>query len=444
MKRLMRICIVLTAIAMVAAPALAEVQNVKVSGDIEVMGIYRDDFDLVDADTVNNDDQQAWYQSIARIQIDADLTDNVSTCVRILNERDWDVDDVADSDMDLDIANITMKEFFYAPLTLIIGRQELRYGNSMVIGNVSQNTANFTDSITANNYSARNAFDAIRGIVELDNVTIDIFTAKIDEAVGTTPTAPVGSGTVSDDNDLYGIDVSTTIGDVPVAGYVVYANDNSDPGAADANEIWTLGVRGAKALTDALDANLEVAVQTGKYTAIKDQSAWALDAGLDYTMEADMNPVLGIAYSYRSGASASAAATDDQEAWVPLYEDQTNGLIADYLFDGINDGVNSNCHIVNVSAVVEPLEDLTVSIDYYQFVLDEKFSEAETAVGSLSGKSLSTDDDLGSEMDIALNYAYTEDVNLGLTAAWFMPGDVFEGSNDDTATEVVGSINVGF
>jgi len=436
MKRLMILCVVLTAVAFLAAPAFAEVQNVKISGDIEVMGIYRDEFDL-DDDDADSDDQQAWYQSAVRVQIDADLTDNVSTCVRILNERDWDVEDVADTDMDLDLANITLKEFFYAPLTVIIGRQELRYGNSMVIGNVSQNAANFTDSITADNYSARNAFDAIRGIIELDNVTIDIFTAKIDEAVAALTSS-------SDDNDLYGIDVSTTIGDVPVAGYAIYANDNSDPGAADAHEILTLGVRGAKALTDALDANLEVAVQTGDYNALRDQSAWALDAGLDYTMEADMNPVLGIAYKYRSGASASAATTDDQEAWVPLYEDQTNGLIADYLLDGINDGVNSNCHIVNVSTVVDPLEDLTVSIDYYQFILDKKFSEAEDAIGSLSGMALSTDDDLGSEIDIALNYAYTEDVNLGLTAAWFMPGDVFEGSNDDRATEIVGSINVGF
>jgi len=87
MRRLLTLCIVLTVVALVAAPAFAEVQNVKVSGDVKVMGIYRDDFDLND-DDASADDQQAWYQSIARVQIDADLTDNVSTCVRMLNERD--------------------------------------------------------------------------------------------------------------------------------------------------------------------------------------------------------------------------------------------------------------------------------------------------------------------------------------------------------------------
>lgn len=445
MKRLLILCVVLTAVALIAAPAFAEVQNVKVSGDVTVMGIYRDDFDLTDNDT-SADDQQAWYQSIVRIQIDADLTDNVSTSVRILNERDWDAEDVADTDMDLDIANITLKEFFYTPLTVIIGRQELRYGNAMVIGNISQNAENFSgDSITGDNYSARKAFDAIRGIIELDNVTIDMFTAKIDEAVGTgvIPTET----TISDDIDLYGIDVSGMIGDAAVAGYIVYANDNQKPGPAGTirpNEIWTLGARGAMSLTDDLDANLEVAVQTGDFTALRDQSAWALDAGLDYALNTDMDPVLGVAYSYRSGGSASAGTTDDQEAWVSLYEDQTQGIIADFIFDGINDGVNSNCHIINVSVTAEPIEDLTASIDYYQYILDEKFGEGETSIGRLRDMSLTTDDDLGSEIDIALNYAYTEDVNLGLTSAWFMPGDVFEGNNDDTATEIVGSISVSF
>ena len=328
------------AVALVAAPAFAEVQNVKVSGDVKVMGIYRDSYDLNDNDPA---DQDAWYQSIARIQIDADLTDNVSTCVRLLNERDWDAETdatTADTQIDLDIANITMKELFFAPLTVIIGRQELKYGSAMVVGDPDRNDASADTDITARNYSARKAFDAIRGIVELDNATIDIFTAKINEGVGDNRSAGY-------DTDLYGIDVSGTLADASVAGYVVYANDNQASGAsasAGNEEILTIGARGAMALTDALDGSLEVAIQTGDYSKARDQKAWALDAAIDYATDLNMSPVLGLAYSYRSGQKAGTT-TGDQEAWTPLYEDQTKGLIADYLFDGINDGVNSNCHI---------------------------------------------------------------------------------------------------
>lgn len=438
MKRLLTLCIVLTAVALIAAPAFAEVQNVKVSGDVKVMGIYRDSFDLNDNEA---EDQTAWYQSIARIQIDADLTDNVSTCVRILNERDWDTETVAGTDMDLDLANITLKEFFFAPLTVIIGRQELRYGNAMVVGNVSQNADNTgsDNSITGDNYSVRNAFDAIRGIIELDNLTIDIFTAKINDATTTDSAAH--------DNDLYGIDVSTTLeNDAVVAGYVILANDNQTAVADTNEEIWTVGVRGAMSLTDAVDASLEIALQTGDYSTIRNQQAWAVDAAIDYALNANMNPVLGLSYIYRSGDKAGASATDDQEAWTPLYEDQTNGLIADFLFDGLNGGVNSNCHIINVSAVFEPIEDLTASINYYQYILDEKLEDGtEATLWSGAGSSeVTADDDLGSEIDLALNYAYTEDVSFGLTSAWFLPGDLFKSANNDTATEVVGSVSVSF
>ncbi|MBU0758884.1 MAG: hypothetical protein KKA34_00775 [Candidatus Omnitrophica bacterium] len=47
MKRLLTICIMLTAIALIAAPAFAEVQNVKVSGDVNSGGVSRDGYNLL-------------------------------------------------------------------------------------------------------------------------------------------------------------------------------------------------------------------------------------------------------------------------------------------------------------------------------------------------------------------------------------------------------------
>ena len=247
-------------------------------------------------------------------------------------------------------------------------------------------------------------------------------------------------------DSLYGVDVSTKIKDADVAGYVIFANDNQTDNSTN-EEIWTIGARGATSLSDALDISAEIAMQTGDYSAVRNQKAWALDAAIDYALDTNMSPVLGLAYSYRSGDKAGASDTSDQEAWTPLYEDQTNGLVADYLFDGLNGGVNSNCHIINVSAVVEPIEDLTASVNYYQYILDEKLEDTDT--GSLWSNTITTekvtaDSDLGKEIDIALNYAYTEDVSFGITSAWFLPGDLFKSANNDKATEVVGSVNVAF
>ena len=52
--------------------------------------------------------------------------------------------------------------------------------------------------------------------------------------------------------------------------------------------------------------------------------------------------------------------------------------------------------------------------------------------------------ELGNEIDATLTYDYTEDVQLGLSAGAFIPGDAFSGANDKTATQVIGSMKVTF
>ncbi len=77
----------------------------------------------------------------------ADLTDNVSTVVNIVNQRDWNATTFdagtanagAEFDVELDLAYVQMKEIFYSPLTLTVGRQDLWLGRGFIIGN--NNTA---------------------------------------------------------------------------------------------------------------------------------------------------------------------------------------------------------------------------------------------------------------------------------------------------------------
>jgi hypothetical protein len=51
---------------------------------------------------------------------------------------------------------------------------------------------------------------------------------------------------------------------------------------------------------------------------------------------------------------------------------------------------------------------------------------------------------LGEELDLTLNYTYTEDVSFGLLAAWFFPGKYWVSNYDDIATDVVGTVKVAF
>jgi len=114
-KFLTLICVLAVAVAL-CVPAYAEVQNVKVSGDLTVRSLYRSNYDLDDNDanstgvTPSNNSDNYFMQSVG-INIDADLTDNVSTTVRLVNQRDWDNNSSGSAtfDVDLDLAYVTLK-----------------------------------------------------------------------------------------------------------------------------------------------------------------------------------------------------------------------------------------------------------------------------------------------------------------------------------------------
>jgi hypothetical protein len=126
-----------------AAPAMADVQNVKISGDIDAKAIWHENYDLKKEDNTESEtnatvtrfqDDEGFALSTVRVRIDADLTDNVSTAVRLLNQRKWGADDADTGDIEINLANVTLNELLYSPLTVTVGRQDLQYGRGFIVG----------------------------------------------------------------------------------------------------------------------------------------------------------------------------------------------------------------------------------------------------------------------------------------------------------------------
>jgi hypothetical protein len=446
------------------AIAKAEVQNVKVSGDITLRGIYRDDYDLQQTNkdgSVTNQDEGGWYMSTVRVRIDADLTDNVAATIRLLNERDWDIEAAATTDIDVDLAYVTLKEMLYSPLTVTLGRQEIRLGDGMVVGMryADPNSIGAINAITADDLSARKAFDGIVGVLDYDPWTVTLFTTKIDETLTTGE---------DQDKDLYGINVGYTFANNAEAeGYFVFYRDQganvqlTKYSGSAINErrtfedkyLYVIGTRGSVKPLANLTLKGEIAYQLGELqdTAVNstdysdsstkdiDIEAWAIDLAGTYALNYAYSPVLGLKYAYRSGESVSWSG--DYGQWDPVFEDQVNGVIANALTLGnasfqLN---NTNMHIIGVSGSIVPMEDVKLTCDYYRYILDENLDTTNN-ISTI----YKNDDDYGNEIDVGLTYDYTEDVQLGLLAAWFMPGDAFENTYDDTATELLGSVKVSF
>ncbi|PIQ88176.1 MAG: hypothetical protein COV73_00260, partial [Candidatus Omnitrophica bacterium CG11_big_fil_rev_8_21_14_0_20_43_6] len=304
-KRLIVILALVLLVGLTFGAAYAEVQNVKVSGDITASAVLRQKFNLETGAAGDKADiDQAFFMTQTRVRVDADLTDNVIATVRLINERVWNGqnDTVSDGsgNIDLDLAYVTLKEFLYSPLTLTIGRQEIHFGNGLVISNarVPSGVINIPTDLTK-----RKAFDAIRATLNYDPLVVDLIYAKINEQ----------STIRNNDTNLWGINATYDINKkVSVSGYYFLKSDNN-PGSVNnsngkADKVNTVGLLVSTTPIENLIASFEGAFQFGKTDGASDTTsynrhkAYALQAMLDYTFaNLKMTPRIGGSYTYLSG-----------------------------------------------------------------------------------------------------------------------------------------------
>lgn len=460
----MRILTALAIAALVVAfavPAFAETQNIKVSGDIKIAHIVNQavDLDGSEAGVNNEDDDENFFMQQIGLNVEADLTDNVSTYVRIINERTWDaMDDRAAADnrdafnITLDEAYVTLKEMLYAPLTVKIGRQNIWLGRGFVIGNAGVGVWDTQSALpsTIREVSDATAFDAIRATLDYDPWTIDLIYAKID-ANGAAAVDPV-----NDDNDLYvaNIGYDFTKYDAEAELYYILEHNKSGrvaPGGTsfDANATSTLGLRGSYVPFESMNVWAEGALQFGDYANVaqrrEDIEAYAFNIGADYTFtDIRWTPMLTMEYTFLSGEEAGNA-NGDWSAWNPLYRGKFDSYIANFRnitkvtdydvtqgvsANGNNNGV-TNEHEFAVGGRINPMTDITVD-GRATFLW---FSEVPVA---------GNNDEIGWELDGKVTYDYTEDVTFQVAAGIFFPGSYYPETDDDNAAQIISAVTVEF
>ena len=414
-----------------AGATFAAVENIKISGDISTEAVARD------LSLGATGDSENFLFSQIRLKIDADLTEGVSVVVSLLNERIWGEEDQGNDDgsteLTLDLGYIELREFLYSPLTLIVGRQYLRYGNALVIGDPDTNQVACGEVPTAiANLSLRKSFDAVRGVLDFAPWTIDLFYAKVDEGIIDT----------DDDETMLGInaayDWSSYNGVTEV--YVVNVDGSSlsdDQVAEDEDNTLTVGARVQFDPNDNLTLGLEGAHQSGDYyngTDTFHRNAWAVQTMAEYRLLDDYNTKFGVSYTYLTGDEDD---TEDNkyQAWDPVYESQTPGEIINILL------ANSNVQLISASTSCMPREDITLGLVYTYARLNEQVGDF-TVLGH--DYTMKDKKGFGSEIDVSAIYDYTEDVQLNLNAGWFIPGSAFDEANDNSAYSLRGGMVVNF
>jgi hypothetical protein len=469
----------------VAVPAFAETQNVKVSGSIDSYAFFRNDYDLLDGNDASvvpvasgsvmpaqshsgnvtqRSEADEYFRTNTQVEVSADLTDNVSTVINIVNQRDWNAEPVEDDgseltagtstqsnnefDIELDLAYVQMKEIFYSPLTLTLGRQDLWFGRGFIIGN--NNRAWDTQGLTqADEYSVTTAFDALRATLDFNPWTIDLVYSKIDE----------NTNNPEDDVDLYIANVNYKFAEYNAVaeGYYVGEFDRSAlSGTASAgthdNDTNTIGGRVQFDPISQITLGGELAYQFGNYRAIvtapteRDRDAWALDIFGTYRWDNTWKPELTLEYVHFSGeADTGSGSTQDYGAWNGLYRGRFWTAYADFrefvyaTADSIDQPATTNQQFIQVKGALKPLEDLLLEASFTYLWTDE---DVHTVAGDMGSPTRS--EEIGYEVDLQATYDYTEDVSFGLLAGWFVPGDFYNSPEDSTATDLVGSVKVTF
>ncbi len=424
-KRLTLILSLALGIGLIASFAYAEVQNIKVGGDLTTLALTRYGFNLANPET-----DASGLVSVVRLRVDADLTDDVGVTVRLLNERVWGSLDQglattpaasaayakSSDEIDLDLAYVTLKEFLYSPLTLVVGRQEIHLGSELLIGDVDTNqVANAGSTVLpagTRDLSARKSLDAIVGVLDYNPLTLTLGFAKGVESELTAATDDINVYVVNADYDF------GTLGTVGQLYYVLQEQNKQD--------INNIGARVVSSPVDNLSVNAEYCYQTARRAAGQEghRSDSAVLLGATYAFpDVATSPSIGIDYTRIS------------ENWNVMFENITPADIVNALLP------NTNYQAIGITAQAKPMEDVTARLRYANVRVIEGISAPATNPCNISLDP--NKKEVGNEVDLSFIYDYTEDVQLGLSLGYLDAGKAIASPRED-ATQVIGSMKVTF
>lgn len=437
--------------------------TLKIGGDIRFRGLYFDN--LWDFDDRRDTDQREVFRFRPRVFFDWAPDADYGAYVRLTKEWFYGQDeeapgyDVEAKDLLLDNAYADWRHIFGSDVDLRVGRQDMIYGEGMVLLDGTP----FDGSQTI-------SFDAVKMTWNHGLGSTDFIYSKLHE----------NDFNAADDEDLYGIYNKFNTDWAVFEPYFLVRNknqtanegiqvmkgnnpdDNLIPGSvgigsivqsfdpSPAEETYLIGMRVTKSLDVSDGVKLDLAAEGGKefgkvdFTGMdglpdslefsrdagstnEDRDAWGMLANGTLTFNnVAWKPSVKMAFSYFSGDDPD---TQDYEGWDDFYGQwpKYSELYIYSIYDGFksrtgkNDpdiGAWANMMIPEVQLSVQPTDKLTQSIRYLYFLADE-----DTGPGD--------GDERGHNVQLLTHYVFNQYLSGHILFEWFDPGDFYASGADD-------------
>jgi len=430
----------LIGLGVMASSVFADVQNIRLSGDVRIRGYYLNG--AGDPDGGNNHADATFIMQRTRITCEADLEDHVLVVITLKAEGQWGQSDqvgyptngqVHDRGWKVGIteAYVQFSEMFFTPSTLKLGRQYLNYGKGLILSSANE-TYNF---------------DAGRLVLDFYPFTIDLVGAKLTDNIGSYVEADSNHGgnnllfanaryemknsIIKDVEAYFGWVSQASDGGVLTPSYYPIKNKNSSP--------WVVGLRTDLVPVKNLQVWAEGAFEGGTLGGGGNQQGVMANLGAKYTFkDVKMQPAINANYIYASGYGTNGG-------FCPFFPsvDGYNG----YLFAPML----NNIHIFNVGASAKPAKNVTLACEGYYYLKNKASGSCgsdynQQEFGGLDEWTASTTSaDIGWEVDGICGYDYSKDVRLQLVYGVFIPGQAYERSGHSTAAQMVrAEVNVKF
>lgn len=484
-----KIFVIAAAVTLVSA-AYAELQNVSVGGQIRIRARYWEnmytdnplevripDFFLPNRpigpfgaasryafdEKTNN---RAWVEQTTKLKFSADFTEYVNAVIELDDFEVWGRDDFrsdyrtgvdarANSSNDVEVlqAYIETNEMFGRPLTLRIGRQQIKLGNGWLVGE-TQSTIELS-------------FDGVRAIYTGDGYTIDGWWTKLAER---------GSTEEDGDTDFYGLSASCTalegheflaywlyirdaasLNDTNFVAPIEWLEDVFNLDNYDPTELHTVGLRASGKIA-MFDYAAEAAYQFGDADSVgtlfkptsflygdtdAEFDGWAGEVTLGYTLEEVFwTPRLWVSGLYFSGEDNRDISFFE---WVNPFDRPEASVSFNRLFSSIryyevfDEGRNgSNFNMIRAGIDLHPTESILTTVEVAKVGVNEPFDHPVMVTAgnwripvapALSFWTQEADDDIGYIAAVTLEYQYSEELLFRLLAQHLFTDDNVDEGN---------------